>query len=132
MKKIDKLFGDCFKLGTEISTKGKGASEIKCFKAGHLRQTELRLHGNLIARYEAFGKRKRTLSFSTCGWETQTTKHRLSACLDRGSIRSRNGKLWFCWAEYGRDPMAMDWISPVADGRPEPVPDALIDLENWN
>ena len=64
--------------------------------------SEVRLHGHLIAWFD---HTKQTLSLSSCGWETNTTKSRLNALLHEcfyGYTIFQKNWVWFVSKPLGK------------------------------
>ena len=59
--------------------------------------TILKLHGNKIAY--RYNDPERTLSITTCGWDTATTRERLNG-IDGVSVFTRSGKLYLNGKEW--------------------------------
>jgi hypothetical protein len=65
----------------------------------------VRLHGNLIARGELFGRDDGAVTMHSCGWKTATTKSRINAVLtaigSKDRIYQHKGQ-WMHWMDrYG-------------------------------
>lgn len=71
---------------------------------------EVRLHGNLIAKCFSTGDRPGVWSVDLCGWNTLTTRSRLSAILRefipgcRG-VTTRKGTAYVLWRDGNKDPL---------------------------